>query len=1039
MFISDTAIKRPVLTIVAMLILGVFGIVALLQLDTDEFPEIDAPIVVVAIPYPGASPDVVEREVIEPIEEVISGISGVDRMTSNSLDSFGNIIVEFVFEKDPQQATQEIRDEISGIRNELPPEMEEPILTRFDPQDQPIVSLTLSSPGLSGAELTRIADPDITRQFRGIAGVASVDLVGGIERELVVEVRPRDLQASGVSVAQVVQSLQAQNLASPVGRLEGDMQERTIRLKGRLDAAADFKDLVVSQSAGRIVRLGDIADVRDATEEPRSFALYNGDEAVGINIIKSSGYSTTAVAEDIRARVEGIQQTLPAGVTLRVVRDSGVRVDNSVAGVQETLLEGAALTVVVVFLFLNSWRSTVITGLALPVSVLASFIVVWMFGFTLNTMSLLGLSLAIGILIDDAIVVRENIVRHVEMGKNHYQAAFEGTDEIGLAVTATTMSIVVVFLPVAFITGIAGQWFKPFALTIACSVLVSLFVSFSLDPMLSAYWPDPDTPMEKRSFISRLLGRFNTWFDRRAEAYKGVIAWALDHRVAMVGLAVGTLVAALALPYYGAVGAGFTPETDESEFTIALETPPGSNLAYTRLKAEEVARISRTRPEVVYSYASVGGQGEAVDEGSVFVKLKPKNERSRSQSEVVADIRRDLVRLGGVDTSISVGFNDGQKQIMLQLQGDDAVELSRIADAILGEVRQVPGAVDTGLSTKGQKPELDVQLDRALAGSLGVTVGQVAQALRPAFAGIDVGDWVDPSGETRDVTIRLARESRTNVADLESLPLIVSSAQGTATIPLGQVARVSPAVGPARIDHLDRERVITIEANTDGRPLNEVSSAIMERVRSNVPLPPGYTLTEGGETESQTEIFTQMIIALGVAVMLMYFVLVIQFGSFLEPFSILLSLPLSLIGVMLALAITGETLNIMSMIGVILLMGIVAKNAILLIDFAKWSEEKGMDRREALIQAGRVRLRPILMTTFALIAGMVPVALGGGEGGDFRAPLGIAVIGGVITSTLLTLLVIPTVYEILADIRDWLGARFRRSALESAHAQPIRP
>ena len=1027
MFISDTAIKRPVLTIVAMLILVVFGIVALLQLDTDEFPEIDAPIVVVAIPYPGASPDVVEREVIEPIEEVISGISGVDRMTSSSLDSFGNIIVEFVFEKDPQQATQEIRDEISGIRNELPPEMEEPILTRFDPQDQPIVSLTLSSPGLTGAELTRIADPDITRRFRGIPGVASVDLAGGIERELVVEIRPRDLQATGVSVAQVVQGLQAQNLASPVGRLEGDMQERTIRLKGRLDAAADFKDLVVSQSAGRIIRLGDIADVRDATEEPRSFALYNDEEAVGINIIKSSGYSTTAVAEEIRAQVERIQETLPAGVRLRVVRDSGVRVDNSVAGVQETLLEGAALTVVVVFLFLNSWRSTVITGLALPVSVLASFIVVWMFGFTLNTMSLLGLSLAIGVLIDDAIVVRENIVRHVEMGKGHYEAAFEGTDEIGLAVTATTMSIVVVFLPVAFITGIAGQWFKPFALTIACSVLVSLFVSFSLDPMLSAYWPDPDTPMERRSFVSRLLGRFNAWFDRRAEAYKGVIAWALDHRVAMVSLALASFVAALALPYYGVIGAGFTPETDESEFTIALETPAGSNLAYTRLKAEEVARIARTRPEVIYTYASVGGQGEAVDEGTVFVKLKPKSERARSQSDVVADIRSDLVRLGGADTSISVGFNDGQKQIMLQLQGDDATELSRIADAILREVRQVPGAVDTGLSTKGQKPELDVQLDRALAGSLGVTVGQVAQALRPAFAGIDVGDWVDPSGETRDVTIRLARESRANVADLESMPLVVNSADGTATIPLGQVARVSPSIGPARIDHLDRERVITIEANTDGRPLNEVSNAIMERVRSNVPLPPGYALTEGGETESQTEIFTQMIIALGVAVMLMYFVLVIQFGSFLEPFSILLSLPLSLIGVMLGLSIAGETLNIMSMIGVILLMGIVAKNAILLIDFAKWSEEKGMDRREALIQAGRVRLRPILMTTFALIAGMIPVALGGGEGGDFRAPLGIAVIGGVITSTLLTLLVIPTVYEILADIRDWLGAKFPRA------------
>jgi HAE1 family hydrophobic/amphiphilic exporter-1 len=1022
MFISDTAIKRPVLTVVAMLILVVFGIVALFQLDTDEYPEIDAPIVVIAIPYPGASPDVVEREVIEPIEEVISGISGVDRMRSSSLDGFGNIIVEFVFEKDPRVATQEIRDEISGIRNELPPEMEEPILTRFDPQDQPIVSLTLSSPGMTGAELTRLADPGITRQFRGIPGVASVDLAGGIERELVVEIRPRDLQAAGVSVAQLVVSLQSQNLASPVGRLEGEMQERTIRLKGRLDAPTDFKDLVVAQSGGRIVHLGDIADVRDATEEPRSFALYDDEEAVGINIIKSSGFSTTAVAADIRAEVEEIQQTLPAGVTLRVVRDSGIRVENSVRGVEETLLEGAGLTVLVVFLFLNSWRSTVITGLALPVSVLASFIVVWMFGFTLNTMSLLGLSLAIGVLIDDAIVVRENIVRHVEMGKGHYRAAFEGTDEIGLAVTATTMSIVVVFLPVAFITGIAGQWFKPFALTIACSVLVSLFVSFSLDPMLSAFWPDPPTPMERRPWISRLLGRFNRWFDHRAEAYKGVVAWALDHRAAMIGLALATFVGALALPYFGLIGAGFTPETDESEFTISLETPPGSNLAYTRLKALEVSRLARSQREVLYTYSAVGGQGEAVDEGTVFVKLSPKSDRSRSQAAVVAAIRRDLAQLAGVDSSMTVGFND-EKQIQLQLRGDDAGTLARLADEIALEVKGVPGAVDVGLSTKGQKPELNVQIDRALAGSLGVTIGQVAQALRPAFAGIDVGDWVDPSGETRDVTVRLAPESRTIVADLQSLPLVVNSADGPRTIPLGQIARVSPSIGPARIDHLDRDRVITIEANTEGRPLNDVATAIMSRIGGKVQLPPGYTITQGGETESQTEIFTQMIIALGVAVMLMYFVLVIQFGSFLEPFSILLSLPLSLIGVMLALAMTGETLNIMSLIGVILLMGIVAKNAILLIDFAKWSEEKGMDRREALIQAGRVRLRPILMTTFALIAGMIPVALGGGEGGDFRAPLGIAVIGGVITSTLLTLLVIPTVYETLADARDWVTAK----------------
>jgi hydrophobe/amphiphile efflux-1 (HAE1) family protein len=1023
-----------------MLALVVFGIVALTQLDTDEFPEIDAPVVVVSVPYPGASPDTVEREVLDPIEEAISGISGVDQINGSALDSFGNVVVIFLYGKDTRVATQEIRDQISGIRNDLPVEMEEPILTQFDPADLPIVSLTLSSPGLTGPELTRLADPDVTRRLRGLPGVAAVDVVGGIERELSVEIRPRDLQSAGVTVGQLVQALQSQNLAAPVGRLAGDLDERTIRLRGRLESPADFAQLVVSESNGRIVRLGDVADVRDATEEPRSVALYNDEEAVGIDVKKSTGFSTTAVADAVRAAVAEIQPTLPPGVSLRVVRDSGVRVANSVSSVQEALLEGAALTVAVVFLFLNSWRSTVITGLALPVSVLASFVAVWAFGFTLNTMSLLGLSLAIGILIDDAIVVRENIVRHVEMGKDHYRAAFEGTDEIGLAVTATTLSIVVVFVPIAFMGGIAGQWFAPFALTIAASVLVSLFVSFSLDPMLSAYWPDPHQRMEDRPWISRMLGRFNEWFDRQADRYKGVIGWALDHRWSMVALATLVFVAALALPAMGIVGAGFAPETDESEFTLTLETPPGSNLAYTRMRAAEISRIMRTRPEVAYTYTSVGGQGnESVDAGTVFVKLVPKEDRDRKQADVIIDIRRELASLAGVTTAVSTGFNDGQKQIQLQLQGPDSAVLARVAEQMIAEVRQVPGAVDVGLSTKGQKPELDVEIDRGLAGSLGISVGQVAQALRPAFAGIDAGDWIDPSGETRDVTIRLAPGSRDSVQDLETLPLVVvGPADRPTTIPLGQVARVSPAVGPARIDHLDRERVITVQANTEGRPLSDVLADITARVGA-IDLPAGYTVSQGGEAEQSAEIFMQTMIALGVAVMLMYFVLVVQFGSFLDPLAILASLPLSLIGVMGALAVTGHTLNIMSMMGVILLMGIVAKNAILLIDFAKWSEEAGMARREALIQAGRVRLRPILMTTFALIAGMVPVALGGGEGGDFRAPLGIAVIGGVITSTVLTLLVIPTGYEILADLRDWASGKVRRERPESApaHARPV--
>src|SRR5688572_9529773 len=821
MYISDTAIKRPVLTIVAMLVCVVFGVVALTQLDTDEFPEIDAPVVVVSVIYPGASPDVVEREVVDQMEEAIAGISGVDRMRSSSLDSFANIIVEFDYSKDPRVATQEIRDKISGIRNELPGEMEEPVLTQFDPADRPIVSLTLSSPGLTSAELTRLADPGLTRRLRGINGVATVNLAGAVERELVVELRPRDLQASGVSVGQVVQALQQQNLAVPVGRLEGELDERTIRLKGRLDQATEFKDVIVTQTEGRIVRLGDVADVKDGTEEPRSFALYDDEEAVGIDILKSTGFSTTAVADAVRTRVAEIQQTLPAGVTLRVVQDSGVRVAESVASVQTTLFEGAALTVAVVFLFLNSWRSTVITGLALPVSVLASFVAVWAFGFTLNTMSLLGLSLAIGILIDDAIVVRENIVRHVGMGKDHLKAAFEGTDEIGLAVTATTLSIVVVFIPIAFLGAEAGQWFKPFGLTIVCSVLVSLFVSFSLDPMLSAYWPDPHLPLERRPLFSRILGRFNLWFDRRAEGYKHVIAWALDHRVSMLALATLSFVGALALPATGLVGSALVPEMDDSMFVVDFETPPGSNLAYTKAKAQEAARIARRQPEVDYTYTAVAAEGDAVDEGTVFVKLVRKTERSRTQGEVIIDIRRDLQALAGITTAISTGFNPSEKQIQLQVRGQDARELTRVAEAVAAEIRQVPGMVDVGLSTKGQKPELDVQVDRGLAGSLGVTVGEVAQALRPAFAGIDAGDWVDPGGETRDVTIRLPQASRTVVADLESLPLMVATPQGPSSIPLGQVARVVPSIGPARIDHLDRDRVITVQANTEGRPVSE--------------------------------------------------------------------------------------------------------------------------------------------------------------------------------------------------------------------------
>src|SRR5215218_4552721 len=1084
MFISDFAIKKPLVTTVAMLTLVVFGLFALLRLKTDEFPDVAPPVVTVGIPYPGASPDGVAKEILDPIEEQIASITGVKHVSGKAYDGYGFIMVEFQFGKDLAEATQDLRDAISAKRADLPLEMKEPIIKKFNDTDRPIVSLALTSTTLSQAELSRLADPTITRELRSLPGVAEVLISGKVERELTVELIPARMQSAGVSVGQVVQALQLQNLAAPVGRVTGDLDERSIRLKGRMENVQEFGQLVVAERGGQLTRLVDIATVRDGTEEPRTLALFNDQEAVGLDIKKAKGYSTTDVSDQIRARVALMQPTLPKGTKLELVKDAGTRVSTSVRTVEEALFLGATLTVLVVFLFLNSWRSTVITGVALPISVLASFIAVWAMGFKLETMSLLGLSLAIGILIDDAIVVRENIVRHVEMGKDHYTASREGTDEIGLAVAATTFSILAVFVPIGFMPGVGGQWFKPFALTIACSVLVSLFVSFSLDPMLSAYWADPHVPEDKKSWITKRLDRFNHWFNRQAHNYRGVIAWALDHRAAMAVLAVGTFfasftvfsggltglliafvgiallvfalthkrillagrlgigllgvaifvlqfakpeVTAKVLPATHTVGVGFFPDDDRSEFIVNLETPPGSNMAYTRLKAQEAARITRAHPEVRYTYTTLGGGASGtVDEGNIYVRLTPIEQRQRSAEQMAQVLRDEMKKVAGVKLSVFTNdFAGGRKQLQFQLKGNDIVALNQAAEQVEQIVLSTPGAVDVSLSTKGQKPELEVDLNRGVAGSLGVTVGQVAQALRPAFAGIDAGDWEDPSGEMRDVEVRLAPESRRNADDLHQLPMVVIGPNGApTTMPLGQVATIKPGIGPAIIDHLDRDLVVSVEANTSGRATGDVSADVERRVKA-LTLPPGVRFSLGGDSQAQTEVFGQIFTALFVAVELMYLVLVLQFGSFLDPLAILMSLPLSLIGVLLALAITKNTINIMSLIGVILLMGIVAKNAILLIDFAKWAREKeGMPLREALIEAGAIRLRPILMTTFALIAGMVPVALGGGEGAQFRAPLGVAIIGGVLTSTMLTLLVIPTFYEVMDEARGWLARKF---------------
>jgi HAE1 family hydrophobic/amphiphilic exporter-1 len=739
---------------------------------------------------------------------------------------------------------------------------------------------------------------------------------------------------------------------------------------------------------------------------------------VGISITRSRDASTVTVANKVRLGVEEINKTLPAGTKLEVTQDGGKSAQTSLQNVIEALMFGALLTIFVVYAFLNSWRSTLITALALPTSVIAAFIAVWACGFTLNFMTLLGLSLAIGVLIDDAIVVRENIVRHMDMGADRRAAAAAGTQEIGLAVTATTFSIIAVFIPVAFMGGGAGEWFRPFALTVATSVLVSLFISFTLDPMLSAYWGDPVGYRERtKTGLSLRLSTFNVWFDHQSNRYGNVIAWALHHRRYMAAIAGMSLVGALGLQYFKG-GTSFLPTADGDSIAIDVRTPSSASLEYSRLKVEKAAELARTLPETVATNSNISAGG-----GRVYVDIGKSTKRKRSGSEIAVDLRKLMVQIVGAEyTVLDDLMNGARKPVQILFSGPDSRRLMAITSDFMVKLATVPGAVDVGLSQQEPKDELQIELNRGLANSLGISVGDAAQALRVAFAGVEVGDWVDPTGESRDVAVRLHPDDRVNAANIEHLPIAVGGS--SVMVPLDQIATVTMGKGPAQIQHTDGKRMIAVSANAQGRSPGEVTSDAM-KIAKQIDFPTGYGIELGGASRDQKEVFTEMGIALVMGIGLMYFTLVIQFGSFTAPLPIMLSLPLSLIGVVLALLLTKGTLNLMSFIGVIMLMGLVAKNAILLLDCARKEEAQGVSREDALMHAGRVRLRPILMTTFALIAGMMPVAIGMGEGGEFYRPMAIAIIGGTITSTILTLLVVPTFYDSIEISRDRAIAKFQ--------------
>ncbi len=1011
MFLSDFSIKRPVAMIVIILGLMALGLLALSKLRVNQMPDVEQP-----------SPDTVEREVVNRIEKALQGISGVTDVRSTSSEGNAQLLLIFNFDKNMIEAADEVRNAIASVRYKLPVEMREPILRRVDPAAQPIMQLALSSSALSHAQISRLAEDELADRFRGINGVAVVNVNGALRRELSVLLRADKLREFEVSVTEVVAALRAQNATAPVGKVRGTLQDQSIRLVGRIESPAEFGQIVIKRRGSELVRLEQVAVVKDGFAELTSFSVRSGNPNVGLSITRTREASTVSVADDIRDMVAEINTTLPAGTKLEVTQDGGESAKNSLRNVIEALVFGAGLTIFVVYLFLNSWRSTLITALSLPTSVIAAFIAVWLCGFTLNFMSLLGLSLAIGVLIDDAIVVRENIVRHMERGEDRRTAALNGTAEIGLAVAATTFSIVAVFVPVAFMPGVSGEWFRPFGLTVVASVLVSLFISFTLDPMLSAYWGDPPGHHQApKTGISRQLARFNAWFDNQADRYGRVIAWALHHRRWMAAFAVASFVAAIGLQAkFG--GSSFLPSSDFGTIAIDVRTPSSSSLEYARLKVEAAATLARTLPEAkaTNSFVNPGG-------GRIYVDIGKSTQRQRKAPAIAADLRLLTARLVGAEYVVLDDLNMGaQKPVQIRFTGADTRELLAITSTFMEKLRTVPGAVDVGLSEQDPQDEMKIELDRGLANTLGISVNDAAQALRVAFAGVEVGDWVDPGGETRDVAVRLHPDDRVSAANIERLPIAVSGSNRM--VPLEQIATVTMGKGPSQIHHNDGKRTIIVAANAQGRSPGEVTADALKLARA-MDYPPGYGLELGGASRDQQEVFKEMGIALASGIALMYLVLVMQFGSFTAPLAVMLSLPLSLIGVVLALLATGGTLNLMSFIGVIMLMGLVAKNAILLLDAARVQEAQGIDREEALMAAGRKRLRPILMTTFALVAGMLPVAIGVGEGGEFYRPMAVAIIGGVITSTLLTLLVIPSFYDSIENARDHVGVKFRRREL----------
>ncbi|SNB46875.1 efflux RND transporter permease subunit [Geobacter sp. DSM 9736] len=1036
MILSDLSIKRPIFAAVLMLSLVTLGLFSYRRLSVEMYPNVEIPVISVTTKYPGASPETVEREVSKRIEEAVNQVAGVKHVMSFSRESVSTIVVEFRLEEKLNDVAQESRAKISSIRGQLPTGVEEPIIQKLDFNAMPVASLAVQSDSVSPRELTILVDKRVKKRFESIAGVGKVEMVGGRKREISVDLDPARLDALGLGVNDVVSGLRSENTNTPLGRLTRGTAEYPLRIEGKPDRAEGYQAMVIAERGGRPVTLGEVATVADGTEELRKLALVNGVPAIGIDIYKQSGANQVQVVDSVKKVMEKVQKDLPSGVSLTLVRDGSIMTRHSLADVQETLLIGGILTIIIVFCFINSWRSTVITGVTLPISVISSFIVMNAMGMTLNVMTLMALSLAIGLLIDDAIVVRENIVRHLEMGKSHMEASRFGTNEIGLAVFATTMSIIAVFVPVAYMRGIVGRFFFPFGVTVSFAVLVSLFVSFTLDPMLSSRWHDPSIHSHgRRKGLARLLETFNDWFDYTADKYRRVIAWALDHRKTVMGSALAAFIAGIMI--FGTLESSFMAPEDSAEFQVSFQTAPDASIAETENRLNAILASMKAVPEIHHTYATIGaGDSGTVRDGLLYVKLVEKGERQRKQEAIQREVRSRLQSIPGITSSIEIVGNIGgaQKPLNANLKGEDLAVLKQLAARLKEELYKVPGIVDISATLEHDIPEYRMRIDREKALSAGVSTNDVVSSLSRLVGGEAVTTYEDEDGDAVDVRVRLPESLRHTPAQVGSLKVSVPDGNGgVKLVPLSSITSFQVAATPTEINRRDLARQVTVSANLDNLPIGTAVKHVEAAVK-RIEMPPGYSVNFSGEAEDMAESFAFMAESLILAVLFVYLILAAQFESFFEPLAIMLSLPLSIVGMAGMLKLTGDTINIMSLIGLIMLMGLVTKNAILLVDYAKVLQRRdGKPRREAVIEAGRTRLRPIVMTTLAMIFGMLPLFFAIGSGAEGRAPMARAVIGGLLTSSLLTLLVVPVMYTLMDDLAGWLKRKWKRQAKLEVH------